>query len=140
MKASTRKCQTAIERDQVYFVLTQFYPKNVMRQPPCSIILIIKGATDDHSCLNNRSWMIKIKKHHYNFFTPNRMIFQLDGFQPHHPLVNLTTHMLIYISLNDRSTQIWVREAPKFQIRNNRWMCQKAGPVMSGTVVLLESL
>ena len=98
MKASTRKCQTAIERDHIlYFFLTQFYPKNVMRQPPCSIIiLIIKGAAD-HSCLNNLSWMIKIKKHCYNFFTPNRMIFQLDGFQPHHPLVNLTTHMLIYI-------------------------------------------
>ena len=39
-----------------------------------------------------------------------------------------------YISLNDRSTQIWVREASKFQIRNNRWMSLKAGPLLSGTI------
>ena len=38
------------------------------------------------------------------------------------------------IAVNDPQTQIWVREASKFQIRNNRWMCQKAEPVISGTV------
>ena len=44
-----------------------------------------------------------------------------------------TQHVLL--SLNDPRTQIWVREASKFQIRNNRWMCQqKADPLVSGTV------
>ena len=38
------------------------------------------------------------------------------------------------ISLKTPGTQIWVREAWKFQIRNNRWMCRKAEPVISGTV------
>ena len=45
------------------------------------------------------------------------------------------TLMSSTISLNDPRTQIWVREASKFQIRNNRWMCQqKADPLVSGTV------
>ena len=35
----------------VYFVLTQFHPRNTKKANPCSIILIIQGDTD-HSSLN----------------------------------------------------------------------------------------
>ena len=49
---------------------------------------------------------------------------------------HLSNLMFCYfiLSLNDRSTQIWVREREKIQIRNSRWMCQKAEPLVRGTV------
>ena len=69
---------------------------------PCSLILIIQGATaTDHSCLENQSgtkynkfYCIAIKN--YSIY---KNMFQWHGIQPNHPAVIISTiHLLLFIS------------------------------------------
>ena len=54
------------------------------------MILNIEKATD-HTCLENCS-RAKYKIFNLIFLISNRIIFHLDGFQPHHPTVILSIH------------------------------------------------
>ena len=90
---SIKNCLYCLETNLIHFVLTLFHPKKAMVQVPCFDIeeysrsygpfLFRKSKVEQNT---NNTVILSIC---------NKIIFLLDGFQPHHPAIIPTTHMLI---------------------------------------------
>ena len=91
---SIRKCHMCLKTNRVHFVVAQFHSKKAMIQSPCFDIEYWGSYGPFH--LSGAKWKY-LHRITITFLIFNRIIFHLNGFQPHHQPFILPIHAVIFV-------------------------------------------